>query len=75
MEGEGLFHDVESLPQSALLILGKQDYICGYQDHLFLMDKFPDSTFAVLNQAGHLLQIEKRDVVQTLVEDWLMGSQ
>lgn len=68
------FHDVETLPQSALFILGKQDYICGYKDHLFLMDKFPDSTFVVLDEAGHMLQIEKRDVVQTLVIDWLMRS-
>lgn len=68
------FQDVQTLPNSALFILGKQDSICGYKDHLFLLDKFPNSTMAVLDQAGHMLQIEKREVVQTLIADWLSGS-
>jgi pimeloyl-ACP methyl ester carboxylesterase len=67
-------HDVKSLPHSALFLLGKQDYICGYKDHQHLAEKFPNSTFAVLDRAGHMLQIEKREVVQMLVKDWLIGS-
>ena len=68
------FHDVKTLPNSALFILGKQDYICGYKDHFFLLDKFPNSTMAVLDRTGHMLQIEKRELVQTLFEDWLRIS-
>nr|WP_274609546.1 alpha/beta hydrolase [Mesobacillus boroniphilus] len=68
------FHDAETLPNSALFILGKQDYICGYKDHLSLLEKFPNSTVAVLDQAGHMLQIEKREVVQILLKDWLIRS-
>ncbi|WP_226645235.1 alpha/beta fold hydrolase [Mesobacillus subterraneus] len=68
------FHDVQTLQNPALIILGKQDYICGYKDHLFLLDKFPNSTMAVLDRAGHMLQIEKREVVQALMSDWLNGS-
>lgn len=67
------FHDVKSLPHSALFLLGKQDYICGYKDHQHLAEKFPNSTFAVLDRAGHMLQIEKREVVQMLVKDWLIS--
>ncbi|WP_192600782.1 alpha/beta fold hydrolase [Sporosarcina limicola] len=66
------FHDIELLLQPALIIVGKQDSICGYQDHLFLIEKFPNSTFAILDQAGHMLQIEKRKIVQDLMTDWLL---
>jgi len=66
------FNDVDILPQPALIILGKLDSICGYKDHSFLIDKFPNSTFAILDQAGHMLQIEKRELVQGLVKDWLI---
>lgn len=68
------FHDVKTLPNPALFILGKQDYICGYRDHLSLLDKFPNSTLAVLDQAGHMLQIEKRELVQSLLKDWLIST-
>ena len=66
------FNDVDILPQPALIILGKLDSICGYKDHSFLIEKFPNSTFAILDQAGHMLQIEKRELVQELVKDWLI---
>jgi len=68
------FHDVKALPHPALILLGKQDYICGYKDHQHLAQKFPNSTFAILDKAGHMLQIEKREVVQLLLKDWLISS-
>lgn len=67
------FQGVSSLRQQALIILGKQDNICGYKDHNYLLNKFPSSTYVVLNKTGHMLQIEKRQVVQQIVEDWLCG--
>lgn len=66
------FDDVTSMTQNALFVLGKQDSICGYKDHYALLDKFPNATFAVLDQAGHMLQIEKRELVQSLLLDWLV---
>lgn len=69
------FHDIKALPHPALFLLGKQDYICGYIDHQHLADKFPNSTFAVLDKARHMLQIEKREVVQLLLKDWLISCQ
>ncbi|MFE1243087.1 alpha/beta fold hydrolase [Fictibacillus sp. NPDC058756] len=66
------FHDVSELQQPALIILGKQDNICGYKDFDFFLKKFPHSTFVILDKAGHMLQIEKRKIVQQLVEDWLV---
>ena len=66
------FHDTEMLPQPTLIIVGKQDFICGYKDHLVLLEKFPNTTFAILDQAGHMLQIEKREIVQDLMKAWLI---
>jgi pimeloyl-ACP methyl ester carboxylesterase len=66
------FHDVSKLLQPALIILGKQDNICGYKDYDFLLNKFPNSTYVILNKAGHMLHIEKRKIVQQLVKDWLI---
>ena len=68
------FNDVGILTQPALIILGKQDSICGYKDHFFLLEKFSNATFAILDGAGHMLQIEKRKVVQGLIKDWLIRS-
>lgn len=66
------FNDVDLLSQPALIILGKQDSICGYKDHYFLVDKFSNATFVILDKAGHMLQIEKREMVQELMKDWLI---
>lgn len=68
------FSNVQSLQQLALIILGKQDAICGYKDHYALVDKFPNSTYAILDGAGHMLPIEKRELVQELVKDWLVRT-
>ncbi|CAG9609406.1 alpha/beta fold hydrolase [Pseudoneobacillus rhizosphaerae] len=68
------FNDVSKLPHPALIILGKQDSICGYKDHFYLLEKFPNATFAILDQAGHMIQIEKRKIVQGLIKDWLIRS-
>lgn len=68
------FSDVCFLPQSALFILGKHDSICGYMDHFHLLEKFPNASYIVLNQAGHMLHIEKRELVQGLIRDWLINT-
>ncbi|MFC0190179.1 alpha/beta fold hydrolase [Fictibacillus aquaticus] len=61
----------ETYSQQALIIAGKQDAITGYKDYYPLAEKFPNSTLAVLNEAGHLMTVEKRRIVQTLFRDWL----
>ncbi|WP_163853218.1 alpha/beta fold hydrolase [Paenibacillus elgii] len=58
-------------PQPTLFLLGRQDAICGYRDHLAVLESFPRATFAVLDGAGHLLQIEQRKLVQHHVGLWL----
>lgn len=66
------FNDVNELSQPCLIISGRQDSICGYIDYISLLKKFPKSTFTILDEAGHMLQIEKREIVQELVKDWLV---
>ena len=71
--GYGLSFDVdgETFEHPALVIAGRQDNVVGFQDAWRLMDKFPRATFAVLDRAGHVLQIEQPDVFEALVNDWL----
>jgi pimeloyl-ACP methyl ester carboxylesterase len=54
-----------------LLLLGRQDAICGYEPHFHLLRHFPRATYAILDGAGHMLQIEQRKTVQALFIDWL----
>jgi pimeloyl-ACP methyl ester carboxylesterase len=63
--------DAESFEHPALIIAGRQDNVVGFQDSWKLMGKFPRATFAVLDCAGHLLQIEQAGVFDALVNEWL----
>ncbi|MED4956862.1 alpha/beta hydrolase [Paenibacillus macerans] len=55
----------------ALFLLGRQDASVGYVDALRLLNLFPRGTFAVLDGAGHNLQIEQKNVFDALVNEWL----
>jgi pimeloyl-ACP methyl ester carboxylesterase len=59
------------LEYPALIITGRQDHIVGYRDTWQLMEDYPRATFAVLDMAGHNLQIEQADVFNALVHEWL----
>ncbi|MEA3318624.1 MAG: alpha/beta hydrolase [Bacillota bacterium] len=63
--------DQTTVPNPSLFLLGKQDAIVGYQDALELQDRFPRGTFAVLDGAGHNLQIEQPQIFNALVSEWL----
>jgi pimeloyl-ACP methyl ester carboxylesterase len=67
--------DPDALPQPfnrpALILTGRQDASTGYQDAWHLLDAYPHATFAVLDRAGHNLQIEQEGLFVTLVEEWL----
>jgi len=55
----------------ALIVVGRQDAVVGYRDHLPLVERFARSTFAVLDVAGHGLPADRPAVVEALVADWL----
>ncbi|MFE6969198.1 alpha/beta fold hydrolase [Isoptericola sp. NPDC057653] len=55
----------------ALLLLGRQDAVTGYRDAWRLLEHYPRATFAVLDRAGHNLQIEQPELFDALVREWL----
>lgn len=58
-------------PQPSLFVMGRQDSAVGYRDHWKLIENFPRATFAILDKAGHSLQIEQDAVFTALVKEWL----
>ncbi|MBL4930382.1 alpha/beta fold hydrolase [Clostridium paridis] len=55
----------------ALILLGRQDDCVGYKDAWNILDNYPRATFAVLDKAGHNLQIEQEELFNVLVKKWL----
>jgi pimeloyl-ACP methyl ester carboxylesterase len=54
-----------------LILTGRQDHLCGYQDAWELLGNFPRATFAVLDRAGHLANIEQEVLSRALIREWL----
>ena len=67
--------DVDTLPapfgRPTLIITARQDHLCGYRDAWDLLDNYPRATFAVLDRAGHFVNIEHDALCQTLMREWL----
>lgn len=55
----------------SLIVTGRQDYLVGYRNAWHLMNNCPRSAFAVLDMAGHALQIEQAVLFNALVNEWL----
>ncbi|MCX7709923.1 MAG: alpha/beta hydrolase [Clostridia bacterium] len=68
--------DVDALNEKfykpTLMLLGRQDSIVGYKDAWRILDNYPRATFAVLDRAGHNLQIEQEELFNSLVREWLL---
>jgi pimeloyl-ACP methyl ester carboxylesterase len=54
-----------------LMLLGQQDTSTGYRDAWPILEQYPRATFAVLDKAGHNLQIEQADLFTAFVSEWL----
>jgi pimeloyl-ACP methyl ester carboxylesterase len=54
-----------------LILTGRQDESVGYLDQFALLPHYPRATFAVLDVAGHNLQIEQPRLFDALVLEWL----
>lgn len=67
--------DCDRLPEKfskpALFLIGRQDSCVGYKDAWRILDNYPRATFAVLDKAGHNLQIEQAELMNSLVIEWL----
>lgn len=67
--------DVDRLPapfgRPSLILAGRQDASVGYKDALRLVDIYSRSTFAILDRAGHGLEVEQETVFNCLTNEWL----
>ncbi|KPN97268.1 alpha/beta fold hydrolase [Lysinibacillus sp. ZYM-1] len=63
--------DERSFDKPSLFLLGKQDSVVGYQDAFAILEKFPRASFAILDMAGHNLQIEQPELFTKLMIEWL----
>ena len=67
--------DISALPEPfakpALFLHGRQDNICGYRDAWKILESYPRATYAVLDRAGHCLQMEQRVLFEALTGEWL----
>jgi len=53
------------------ILTGRQDSIVGYKIAYELVERFPRATFAVLDCAGHMLEIERETLFRQFVKDWI----
>jgi pimeloyl-ACP methyl ester carboxylesterase len=54
-----------------LILTGRQDDATGYVDQIALLPHYPRAGFAILDVAGHNLQIEQPALFDALVLEWL----
>ncbi|EEP7573236.1 alpha/beta hydrolase [Listeria monocytogenes] len=54
-----------------LFLFGRQDDHVGYVDGITLLEKYPYASIAILDFAGHNLQIEQPKIFTTMVRDFL----
>jgi len=55
----------------SLILTGRQDCATGYREVWKFLECYPRATLAVLDGAGHNLQIEQDALFETLVREWL----
>jgi pimeloyl-ACP methyl ester carboxylesterase len=74
-EAYAITFDVDETPapfeKPALIVTGRQDCLVGYRDAWRLLDRYPRCSFAVLDMAGHGVQIEQAGLFEALVGEWL----
>ncbi|MGN0143719.1 MAG: alpha/beta fold hydrolase [Clostridium sp.] len=61
----------EKFNKPALILLGHQDSTVGYKDAFKILDNYPRASFAILDKAGHHLQIEQESLFNSLVTEWI----
>jgi pimeloyl-ACP methyl ester carboxylesterase len=67
----GSFPLVDRFDRPALVVLGRQDNVLGYNDQWRAAGQWPRATVAVLDRAGHGLPSEQPGLFTGLLSDWL----
>jgi pimeloyl-ACP methyl ester carboxylesterase len=55
----------------SLVLAGRQDTSVGYADLLKIVENYSRGTFAILDRAGHGLEVEQEAVFNCMVNEWL----
>lgn len=70
-----LSFDVDKLTNKfekpTLFLLGRQDNSVGYRNAWKIIENFSRASYIILDKAGHLLQIEQKDIFDVSVNEWL----
>lgn len=61
----------ERFHKPVTIITGRQDAVTGYKDALALSLRYPNASFAVLDAAGHYVQIEQAETAEAMAKEWL----
>jgi len=74
-ERYGFPFDVDAMAEPfkapVLIVAGRQDAVVGYRQAWDLLEHYPRGTFAVLDRAGHMLEIEQEGLFRALAGEWL----
>lgn len=54
-----------------LFLQGRQDPSAGYRDGWKILENYSHASYIVLDKAGHLLQIEQKELFDSLINEWL----
>jgi pimeloyl-ACP methyl ester carboxylesterase len=60
-----------ALTAPTLIVAGRRDSTAGYRDAIGLLDRYPQASLAVIEDAGHALMHERPAFVAALLADWL----
>ncbi|MEF2966141.1 alpha/beta hydrolase [Paenibacillus sp. M1] len=61
----------EPYPKPVLILTGRHDHLVGYKNQWNCAETYPRASFAMLDRAGHNLQIEQPRLFHALVGEWL----
>lgn len=53
-----------------LVLAGRQDAVVGFEDQWRLAQRLPRADYAVLDRAGHNVQVDRPDAVRALLRGW-----
>ncbi|MGB9372484.1 MAG: alpha/beta hydrolase [Halobacteriota archaeon] len=73
--GYSFSFEVDQIPhpfdRPSLILVGRQDASVGYNDSLKIAANYSRGTVAILDRAGHGLEVEQETVFNCLVNEWL----
>ena len=54
-----------------MIATGRRDSVVGYTDAVDRLERYPQATLAVIEDAGHALMHERPELLAAFLGDWL----